>query len=254
MNPKPVFRHEIDAVADAFFRQSSLAPIEIDAHESDRHADREHADQDYTDQPQLSHGSRRAMHATLVILGTSVVALGSFLFYTKVLMPTPAELGVGGAISVPVLAPIAAAEPPREREREIQAPVPPQELGARPAVLPAVLTSTVASAATNTMQNVRVRTSAPVSTKARAVGTLASAEDGVLRQAYRDLNAGRLEGAIRQARRVLDSTPTRADAWLVLGSAYDAMHDHASAKLAFRACAARAHGAYLHECEKLARE
>lgn len=40
----------------------------------------------------MSHVERRAMRATFVMLGVFAVALTAFLIYSRVIMPTPAEL------------------------------------------------------------------------------------------------------------------------------------------------------------------
>jgi hypothetical protein len=41
----------------------------------------------------LSRTQRRAMRATFAMLGVFAVALTAFLFYVRVIMPVPAELG-----------------------------------------------------------------------------------------------------------------------------------------------------------------
>jgi len=62
---------QLDAVAERFFDQSS--------HELDELVP-------------MSHSERRAMRATFAMLGVFAVALTAFLIYSRVIMPTPAEL------------------------------------------------------------------------------------------------------------------------------------------------------------------
>ena len=75
-----------------------------------------------------------------------------------------------------------------------------------------------------------------------------------LRAAFASLNAGKPREALERARAILDFAPERADAWLVLGSAYDALHDRESALAAFRSCALHARGPALGSCQQLARD
>ena len=244
---------EFDHVSDHFFRQPSLAPVEIEAH-----------DQDWDHPaPAMSPGARRAMHATLAMLGVSLAAVGGFLFYSNVWMPAPVELGAQGvsapqplshglvdshvavaqAMEQPAAQPTAAPATPVAAELAA-APVPEQEAGAMATNLPTSLTTSLTT-------DKRVASAAPTT---HASSNAPNAGDLLLKQAYRSLNHGNPHDALARARRVLNDAPTRADAWLVVASAYDAMQDRQSAHQAFRNCAARARGPYVAECRKLARE
>jgi hypothetical protein len=254
-------RPEFDPFSDHFFNQPSLAPVEIDAH------DWEH------DEPALSPGSRKAMHATLAMLAVSLTAVGGFLFYSKVWMPTPVELGGSSLVAPQPLAPqplalanshfvsehVAASPSPTLPNPTLPSPtlltnaavpsvrpVPVQQV-AVPAALVAPTARAVAMA--------RPALPAPRSTQHFvAAAARPSVEDALLKQAYRSLNGGNPHEALARARRVLASAPSRADAWLLVGSAYAAMQDQKSALQAFRSCALRATGAYVSECRKLARD
>jgi cytochrome c-type biogenesis protein CcmH/NrfG len=181
--------------------------------------------------------------------------VGGFLLYSKVLMPTPVELGTGGGVTIPVLQPIAASEAPEQQPGLVTFHAAPP-----PSAAVAVAAPTAAVPATPAASTPTAATAAPKATAARTTPRAsqvasdeASPQDALVKQAFRSLNAGRFDNAIAQARRALDSAPGRADAWLVLGSAYDGLKDHHSAQLAFRACAARARGSFVSECKKLAR-
>jgi len=52
--------------------------------------------------PAVDKGRKRAMHATLGIVAVSVLGIGSFLIYNKVIMPTPVALGGASAYDMPV--------------------------------------------------------------------------------------------------------------------------------------------------------
>lgn len=52
--------------------------------------------------PTLARSSKRAMQATVGLIAVGLVGLSGFLVYNKVIMPTPVELGAGGAYAMPV--------------------------------------------------------------------------------------------------------------------------------------------------------
>ncbi|HEX7476402.1 MAG TPA: hypothetical protein VF331_01210 [Polyangiales bacterium] len=244
-------RPDFDPFSDHFFSQPSLAPVEIDAHDWDH------------DEPALSPGSRKAMHATLAMLAVSLTAVGGFLFYSKVWMPTPVELGASGVVAPQ---PLALANSHFVSEHVAPSPNPslptPTLLtqAAAPSAWPAPAQQVAVPAALVAPTARAVAMARPALTATRstqhfvAAAARPSVEDALLKQAYRSLNGGNPHEALARARRVLASAPSRADAWLVVGSAYAAMQDQKSALQAFRSCALRATGAYVSECRKLARE
>jgi hypothetical protein len=80
-----------------------------------------------------------------------------------------------------------------------------------------------------------------------------SVMDTRLRAAHRALARGDTQAAIAHARRVVDQDQERADAWLILGSAYANVPDPLSARLAYRACALHGQGPAKATCAALAR-
>ncbi len=239
-------RPEFDPFSDHFFRQTSLAPVEIEAHDWDHPT------------PALSAGARRAMHATLGMLGASLTAVGGFLFYTHVLMPTPVELGAGGAVALPSMAPNALVAPQHVALAQAAAPAPATEAMPQPQLphvqpmprrVVAVAKPVVAAPVAHARTTVTRAKAQPAATHAAA-----TPEDALVKQAFRALNSGNAHDALASARRALNTAPARADAWLVVGSAYAAMQDRASAQQAFRTCTLRATGPFVSECRKLARD
>ena len=73
-----------------------------------------------------------------------------------------------------------------------------------------------------------------------------------IKQAFALFNAGKFAAAEREAVKATRSHPTRADAWLVLGAARDALGDHSGAISAYRTCGVRARGPAARDCHRLA--
>jgi cytochrome c-type biogenesis protein CcmH/NrfG len=169
-------------------------------------------------------------------------------------MPTPVELSAAG-VTAPMMPPSAAAEPTHFAALPVAVPAAP--------VVPAMAAPVQATAATSVQAHAREavhgvrapRTAASTRVpSAQPQQAASSDQDSLVKQAFRSLNRGDAQKAIAQARRVVDAEPSRADAWLVLGSAYALLHDRPSALLAFRACTLRGQGPQARTCEQLARE
>jgi hypothetical protein len=94
----------------------------------------------------------------------------------------------------------------------------------------------------------------PVVTTGQSVKRERPRGDDLVRRAYGSLNRGDVPGALSFARQAVVQSPKRADAWIALGSAYDAMHDRASARQAFQSCLTQAAGPFVAQCRALARD
>jgi tetratricopeptide (TPR) repeat protein len=219
---------EADSGGDkASYAQDSLPPIELDM---------ELLEDDEDEAPGAASAavpkrSKRAVFATLGGLAASAAGLALLASATRVNVRSPvAEHGATRSAA----APVGVVAPP--------SPAP----GPRPSA-PTVVGAPRASA-TQTRSEVSKVT-------VRASGSAApSARSTELRAAFASLNAGKPQEALDRARAILKVTPERADAWLVVGSAYDALHDRVNALAAFRGCAERAQGPAVAACKQLARD
>jgi hypothetical protein len=77
---------EVDGLDEAFFSEAphSFPPQEIWGDELNR-------------APRRSRGSRFAQYTTFVMMAVFLVGIGSYTFYTRVVMPTPVEVGLAGS-------------------------------------------------------------------------------------------------------------------------------------------------------------
>jgi len=69
----------------------------------------------------------------------------------------------------------------------------------------------------------------------------------------RAIDAGKYDDAIAAAQDLVDATPSDAEAWLLLGAAYDGKRDKASARAAYKSCTERAKGTFANECARMLR-
>jgi hypothetical protein len=250
-------RH-VDALAEQFFSQDSLSPIAIDHEDEPAHT------------PRISS---RAMHATWVMLAVSAVTLGMFLVYMRLIMPVPEELGAGGDVVLPrPITPAADEAKPRtsatstgivspdvEPSHTEQAPTNPPSETPEPEPNSAqraldASTSTLVTTAGDAAPPAPARVE-PVHVALGALShprTEAAPKNDLVRRAYNNLNHGDAATALTLARRAVIEAPQRADAWIALGSAYDALHDLENARQAFRSCLQLAGGPYLPQCRALA--
>jgi hypothetical protein len=252
-------RH-VDALAEQFFSQDSLYPIAIDVDDEPAHAQR---------------SASRAMHVTWVMLAVSAATLGTFLVYMRLIMPVPEELGVGGDVVLPrPITPASDEATPRSSATSIVNPEaePSQVEGQAPSTVgpnsadeaPAPEPSSAQRALDSTHTLVATAGDAVLPAPAQlepvhvAIGSLshprpeAAQKNDLVRRAYNNLNHGDPATALVLARRAVIEAPQRADAWIALGSAYDALHDREGARQAFRSCLQLAGGPYLAQCRALA--
>jgi hypothetical protein len=244
-------RH-VDALAERFFSQDSLYPMEIDLED---------------ESVRTTRVSARAMHATVVMLAVSLVTLGAFLVYMRLIMPVPEQLGVGGDVVLPApdspqpTATSATTVNPRVEPNEPAKQ--PGELAAHPDEPGGPSAQRATDASTQTLVTTAGDAALPapadsevariaVGSVARLPHPLAAPKNDLVRRAYLSLNHGDAVQALTLARTAVIEAPKRADAWIALGSAYDAMHDHKSARQAFQSCLELATGPYLAHCRALA--
>lgn len=248
---------DLDPFADEFFSQPSSPPAS-DRWESGLDVTWDDAEE----RPRIAPEKRRAMVATGVIFGTFVVLLGSFTVYSQFIMPTPVALGAStGTFTLPT--PIQM-EPPAEittptmaASPAVEAPVemPAAEVGgvtevAAPA--PPVAKTEAPPARTTTAERGEGPRSSARLNKQREVAA-ANEPDDLGESAMRALNAGQPKDARRLAQQAVLAHPERANGWIVLGAANDALGDHPAALTAYANCSARATGSRVAACRALAR-
>jgi len=242
--PESADAADADEFSEGFFATDSLAPVE--------------SEWEPDPIPSMAVGSRRAMHATLGLLGLSVLGIGGFLFYARVLMPTPVALGAAvaqppGAYNMPMEArleaiapavpvPVAEPVPAAVAETVIEpSPVEPAEIAAaEPAeVAPAVAPKAPA-------KRVKPAKKARPAQRRRASGGLAS-------RAHASLNRGDFRAAAKFAERAVMQRPERSGNWIVLAAARDALGDDRGAKRAYRMCTEQAMDSGVAACRALRR-
>lgn len=239
----------------------------------------------------MPHSSRRAMHATLLILGISALLVGGFLIYQKVIMPVPAELGAGAtmppvfpmpaeptantALRSPAVfaAPHAAAVPDVAAPSQVPvaaqaapvevAPVPDTEpSAAAPSALPEapVVGAVVGAepayasllAAAEALRG-RGRRAELSAAYEQILTVYPDATDVLRKLAYLHLDTRNNARAHELAVRATTLEPTNAEGWIVLGAAREGLGDRPGARDAYRRCAALGEGEFSNECRRLVR-
>ncbi len=119
-------------------------------------------------------------------------------------------------------------------------------LDAAPTATASVAPSATTTAPIATNAPPTAPTTAPVATEEPATGSL-------VQQAQRALEKNQVARAIGLARLATQQNPGSADAWWILGAAYDAAGQHGAALQAYRQCA-RLGGAVANECRALVGE
>ena len=235
----------------------------------------------------MPHSSRRAMHATLLILGVSALLVGGFLIHQKLIMPVPAELGAGATMPsvfpIPV-EPTARAAPPSPAvlaaPRAAVAPdvVAPSRVAAAAQAAPvevapvhdAQLSAVAPSASAEAPRGGTESAYAPLLAAAEALrgrGRRAEvraayeqiltvypdAPDVLRKLAYLHLDSGDNARAQELAIRATTLVPTNAEGWIVLGAAREGLGDRPGAREAYRKCATLDDGEFSAECRRLIR-
>jgi hypothetical protein len=116
--------------------------------------------------------------------------------------------------------------------------VPPPTASARPPVVPPVATTATAPAPTVVPPVV------PPTTPSGGGADLTA-------QAQRALEKGNGPLATELARKATEKDPTDAEAWLMLGAAYDMTQSRGRARAAYRSCVQKAQGPRVGECRAL---
>ncbi|MET0343037.1 MAG: DUF4388 domain-containing protein [Polyangiales bacterium] len=225
------------------------------------------------------HGAthRRAMLWTGGIAGAGLLAIGAFLLYHKVLMPTPEELGGRGSIALPTpdmvrtqpvdeplepppAEPAAPSEPaaqPAQPALEEPAPAPTQAAPAQPAAEPTAQPAPAQPAPAASAVPAQPAAAAPPGSydallvEARKLGFKRTAEaayqralaarpgapDALSGLAMLYLNQGKNVAARDRAREALQGDANSAEALIVLGAAESATGNQAAARDAYTRCA-----------------
>ncbi len=234
----------------ASHNQDSLAPVDLLA---------AGPTQEYEPPPAVPKRAGWAVFAGLGVLGSSVAALALLGGATHARVQTSTPSAPRQVAALAPLAPLTPLVP----AAGLVAPVP--AVTARPVVAqsapttvasPSIATPIAATTATTTpsapANPARARRDAAVASAAPHSAPQARPDD--LRAAFASLNAGNPREALQRARAIVETDPRRADAWLVLGSAYDALHDRPNAQNAFRNCAEHASGPAVASCKQLVRD
>jgi hypothetical protein len=234
---------EPDLFGDEFFSKApaSHAPAALDMRWDDAE-----------DVPKIAPDKRRAMLATIVIFSVLATAVGGFVIYTQVIMPTPVTLGASsGILTVPQAMPYAP-EPaliatPAPAAAEVIAAAEPVA-AEQVAVEEPVVVTTVAIAAPVAPR--AARRERPI---VRAAAPSPVDQSSLSAQAMRMLNTGHAADARRLAQQAVQSNPERAEGWIVLGAANASLGDAEAARTAYANCTARASGPRVATCRALAR-
>ncbi len=257
--------HEVER----FFSQPPPAPAAVH-HEAwtDLNATGEH-------DPVHHKSSRSGMFWTIAILVLSLVLIGGFLIYNKILMPTPEE-SLSGEVVLPTPellknAAILLETPPAAQEPEAQQPEAPDSKVAKAAVPPAQ-----ASAPVEVVPSAPVVAApsagdmggyAALVTEARKQGFKRNAESTYLQAltihpkgsdalsglAMLYLNQGKNQPARDRAREAVTADGNNAEGWIVLGAALSTLGDGAGARSAYAQCAATGDAKFSTECRRMLR-
>lgn len=276
-----------DAEADAdvneerFFSEPPRTPILPQWH------DLEPVEADAATQRQRKRGQL----GTLGVLVLGSIAIGGFLFYSKVLMPTPADLpAVPLAIPSPDMlrasppevaaspslgASLASAQAPSEQGSTDPSPVGEQKNSAKTegsasAEDPEAAFEPLPVAEANPARTVTESDAEGYKTlleRARKQGVRKSAESSYQQAltihptgsealsglAMLYLNQGKNPQARDRAREAVRADPGNSEGWIVLGAAYTGLGDAASARAAYAKCAALSGGKFVAECRRMVR-
>lgn len=255
---------EPDLFGEEFFSQppAAHAAPAIDLHWDD------------LDVPRIAPDKRRAMLATIAIFSVFAVAVGGFIIYTQMIMPTPVALGASsGTMMIPEAAPYV--EPVIDdvrARRAVPPPVPapidtapaPIDDVSTPVVQPPIVSAPVEAGpieAGPVIDDARARSAVPLRepvvhapvVRPRRTAPAPVANDSLSAQAMRMLNTGHAADARRLAQQAVQSNPERAEGWIVLGAANASLGDSEAAKTAYANCTARASGPRVATCRALAR-
>lgn len=192
----------------------------------------------YTPAPPLTGEMRSAMIATIVMFVVGALSIGSYLVYTRVLMPVPAELGQVHTIVLPSPEP----DPSELAQAQAQSQAP---RVARPTPL-----ATVSAAAPLRPQtSLMLAEGDALRARGDVAGALAIYERAdalwpelpatLVRLAETHLQRGDARSASAFAERATDANADAADAWAVLAGARAAIGDTAGARDAYQTCASR---------------
>jgi tetratricopeptide (TPR) repeat protein len=234
----------------------------------------------------LNSRDRLVMRATVAMIAVFVVAISGFLFYYRVVMPVPAELGAApldlglssaeseatavmavATSRVPPSLSMAAPEPalPPAAVRDVAASavrVPARRAAAsvQPSASGAAVSGSQSAAATFKSLLEEARVFARRRQNQRALDAYEQAlrlqpgeASALAGKAYAYLNLDDRRAAKRFASLAVAADPTSSQGWVVLGAAEELLGSRRASQEAFRRCAAQAVGGYVNDCRQLVR-
>jgi hypothetical protein len=204
----------------------------------------------------MSAADRRAMTATIAMLGCAALAALGFAAFSDLVMVFPVPLraahaqlpehGFGAQVTEQ------RATPPRSTPPAAQVAAAPTAQSAVPASPPTVALSAPVTRARSAHRTRAIARAARGPRASSVTGPAASAQ-ALVKRAHAELGRGQAREAQRLASQAISLDPARAHGYIVLGGAHDALGDQAGKRAAFRACALRATDALVSTCKTLAR-
>ena len=116
---------------------------------------------------------------------------------------------------------------------------------------PTATATTTATAPTATTTATEAPTATVTATATATVTAPPTGGGSLTSQAQRALDRNQIQTAISLAKQATDANPGDAEAWLILGGAYEMVGNKTAARAAYRSCASSATGSRVSECKAL---
>lgn len=235
---------ETDALEEQFFSTPPPPPIELEI-------------EPWAPQP-MGALERRAMKATIAMLGCALLAMAAFAAFSELVIVFPVPLNAAHAQlpehASPAAAPPTAPAPPTIVDAAKQlatelVKAEPQLASVAPSPSAAIETGVLATRTDTKVQPARAARRA----RAARASKPASRAQALIKRASSELGRGDAQEAQRLANQAILLDPTRARGYIVLGGARDALGDQAGKRAAFQACVRSAQDALASTCRTLAR-
>ncbi len=262
------------AVAEDFFK--------ADAYENNLEEDESWDDLKETAEP-MSESTRKYMRFSIGTVAVAAVLIGGFMFYQKVLMPTPAPLGAVApelpTMPTPEPTAVAAVEQEEVVAEEVAPPAAEEvaategteeegvvaeegtEVAAEEGTEVAAEEEVVAEAppeptgdyATLLEEARRLRGNRAVEGFRAAIAADPNGSEALADLAFILLNRGNNREAAELAARATAVDPTSSKGWITLGAARQGLRDEPGAREAYQACVETGQGRYVNDCRAMLR-